>query len=226
MTITKTYDGSLQMLKFQQPGYIVTLGGTPIQQAWAVTMPTSTNAQLKNLFGWVIEDRVKVLNDINHVLGNRTSDLIASVLAPALGSSGYNVTSTQVKDAVWINLNGKVALTYNVTTVSDPISLQALILIIAGLVAAIAGVIITVSILTAAATAGVTIAPSLSIILLAISFLPGLIAVIAGAWNIIQSSGGIGGLLTGNTSGIMNDIVAIAAIGLVGIGAVLYFTRK
>lgn len=214
------------MLKFQQPGYIVALGATPIQQAWAVTMPTSTNAQLKNLFGWVIEDRVKVLNGINHALGNPTPDLIASVLAPALGSSGNNVTSTQVTNAAWINLNGKVALTYTVTTVSDPISLQALILIIAGLVAAIAGVIITVSILTAAASAGVTIAPSLSVILLALSFVPGLIAVIAGAWNVIQSSGGIGGLLTGNTSGILNDVVAIAAIGLVGIGVVLYFTKK
>jgi uncharacterized Tic20 family protein len=214
------------MLKFQQPGYIVALGATPIQQAWAVTMPTSTNAQIKNLFGWVIEDRVKVLNDINKVLGNPTPDLIASVLAPALGSSSYNVTKTQVTNAAWINLNGKAALQYTVTTISDPISMQALILIIAGLVAAIAGVIITSAIIASAISGGVAIGPSLAAVLLALSFLPGLIAIIAGAWNVIQSSGGIAGLLTGNTSGILNDIVAIAAIGLVGVGIVLYFTRK
>ena len=202
------------------------LGATPIQQSWAVTMPTSTNAVLKDIFGITLEDRVKVLNDINSILGHPLNSWINSVLAPSLGSSIYNVTSTQVTNATWINLNGKVALQYTVTTISDPISLQALILIIAGLVAAIAGVIITSAIIASAISAGVAIGPSLAAVLLALSFIPGLIAIIAGAWNVIQSSGGIGGLLTGNTSGILNDVIAIAAIGLVGIGVVLYFTRK
>ena len=215
MTITKTYDG-----------YIVTLGATPIQQTWNVTMPTSTNAVIKDIFGLTIENRVKVLNDINHVLGSPLNSLIKNILAPSLGSSIYNVSSTQVTNATWTNLNGKVALQYTVTTVSDPISLQALILIIGGLVGAIAGVIITSAIIASAISAGVAIGASLAAVLLVLSFIPGLIAIIAGAWNVIQSSGGIGGLLTGNTSGILNDVVAIAAIGLVGIGVVLYFTRK
>lgn len=210
---------------YPKPIQVELLGAT-IQQDWSATMPTSTNAVIKNLLGWVIEDRVKVLNAINNILGKPLNSLIHSVLAPALGSSRFNVTSTQVTNAKWINLNGKTALQYTVTTISDPISAGALVLIIAGLVAAIAGVIITSAIIASAISGGVLIAPSLAALLLALSFLPGLIVIIAGAWNVIQTSGGVVGLLTGNTSGIMNDVVAIAAIGLVGIGAVLYFTSS
>jgi len=218
------------MLKYQQPGYIVALGATPIGQAWAVTMPTGLNTkwQIKDVFGLVIKsgNHVSMLNSLKGVTNGALVSLVGATVNPAMRNSGYNVTDSQVTNARWVDSNGKVALAYDLTTISDPINITAVVAIIAGLVLILGASIISSAIIAAIASAGVLLPPAILASITAATFIAGLILVIAGAWNIIQGSGGIGGLLTGNTSGILNDVVAIAAIGLVGIGVVLYFTRK
>jgi hypothetical protein len=230
MVIAQTYDGSQQLLRYQQPGYIVTLGATPIQQTWNVTMPTDLNTQwqIKDIFGFVIKsgNHVNMLNSLKGVTNGALNAIVAAIVNPAMESSRYNVTSSQVTNAHWVNQNGKVALAYDLTTISDPIDVTGVVAIIAGLILILGATIISSAIISAIASAGVLLPPSILAAITAATFIAGLILVIAGAWSVIQSSGGIGGLLTGNTSGILNDVVAIAAIGLVGIGAVLYFTRK
>jgi len=191
-------------------------------------MPTSvpvTHAY-KDIFGITIHT-YNNLSLMNHFSGAPLNDAIAAILTTDLFvSKGFNVTKVQVTGAKWINYNGNVALTYNLTTVSDPVSAADIIVIIAGVVLIFGTSLIVTGIVSALATGGIVLPASVLAIITGASFIAGLILVIAGAWSIIQGSGGVAGLLTGNTSGILNDVVAIAALGLVGVGLVLYFTRK
>ena len=112
-----------------------------IQQNWSVTLPSNLDAVKKiGFLGLITHNYVNTLNGIITITGDALNTIIEGALTLE-SLAQFNVSVAVVTGAKFINLNGKVALAFNVTTVSDPISETQLAiaigLIIGGLVAAI-----------------------------------------------------------------------------------------
>jgi hypothetical protein len=197
-------------------------------------MPTNIKVQwqYKDVFGIVLRSYslLNVFNGIKTATGNALNNLIeAGLTVESFVNAGFKVSSVSVANAKWVNSNGNVALYFDLTTVSDPIDYAGVLGVITGFALIVSATIIAGVIATAIATAGlipeIDIAAVISVIR-GVIVVVGLILIVAGAWTVVTGGQGIAGLLVGNTKDIWNDVIAIAAIGLVGVGVVLYFTRK
>jgi hypothetical protein len=132
---------------------------------------------------------------------------------------GFNVTSAVVSGAQWFNYHGDVALGFQLTTVSDPITAADIGTILAGLAAIIGGSIIGVSVAASIASGGLALPAAVPAIIVGGSILAGLIVVTAGAASIVQGGGGAVGLITG--AGTPWWAAAAIVGGVLAVGGVL-----
>ena len=207
------------------------MGKTPTTQKWLVTMPTSIGSIVNaytSLVSWIpyIGSALDALGNVNVLAAlatysapNVQADIIAGVYDVGFfATHGYdNVSAVQVTNVTWIDSNGKLALQFNMTTTSDPLTATDLVAVLVAGAEIVAALIFIASAWNAGAPIWLIAAVSGGVIITA------LITVSL----VFQSQGGVAALIAPGLAGeILTGLALVAALGIGSYIAYDYFKGR
>ena len=192
------------------------MGKSPTTQVMNCEIKMEADAvnEKKDIFGITLKT-VNWVNDLNAIPSSIYNGVLADALTlDAFANAGLNVSSVQVTGSKWISDGGKLAWTFQLTTVSDPVTAADIIALILGISSVLFAFLFA------------ALGPETAFIgdLLLVGFaLAGLFTIAAVTCTIVSSSGGATGLLTGSTNQYINAAVILGLIAVSGIGIYMYF---
>ena len=179
--------------------------GKPMQQTFGITVPTEIPSSILGL------NVVSIENSLTNAV-EMTGDLQAFFAVEKF--IAYQVSKVTVANPKWVSSNGKLAINFNMTFISDPISAQEVEEII-GLL--LIGIGIAFAIPSFGATIGfvpIGIAAYFS----GTAFIAGIIVITLSALTAVENSAG--GVL--NSAGGLGAVAVIVGIAMVGVVGYMY----
>ena len=187
------------------------MGNTPTTQVMNCSIKWNLNATYtrKDIFGITILSK-NFVNDLNAISASIYNGVLADALTlDAFVNKGLAVSSVQVTGSKWINDSGKAALTFQLKTVSDPVTAADIIALILGLSATIIAILI--------AALGPETAFMGDIVIAGLA-LAGVFTILAVTCSIVSSS--VSQVMS--SAGGLGAVAVIAGLGVVGLLGYMY----
>lgn len=187
------------------------MGNTPTTQVMNCSIKWNLPATYTrtDIFGITILSK-NFVNDLNAIPASIYDGVLAEALTlDAFVNKGLNVSSVQVTGSKWINDSGKAALTFQLKTVSDPVTAADIIALILGLSATI------IAILIAALGPETAFIGDIVIVGLALA---GVFTILAVTCSIVSSS--VSQVMS--SAGGLGAVAVIAVIGVAGVLGYMY----
>lgn len=181
--------------------------GNPTTQTFTVKMPFNVPTYILGIdVPWLMNMALP-----SSVLNTAISDVLTLEKF-----AGYNVQSVAVSGATFYGVSGHLELDYVLTTVSDPINAGEILVIIGAVLLAIAASILT------AVTLGIMAPSAVAAWILVGTLIAGTFSVVAGGVSVVQTGGGVGGLLVGSSNQALGAVAVIIGLGVAGLLGYMY----